>query len=131
MGQRCSRGHKARGQGHKKISQAKDSLFEDRPFLGQGHRRKCSPKKDSNNTVFKKIFSHVLKKGLLKSFSGDLQKTKLKTLQKKQIFLQTPIYKILRIPKILLSSSREQGNFQELEALRPTTSNVSSRTPAL
>ena len=24
---------------------AKDSLFEDRPFLGQGHRRKCSPKK--------------------------------------------------------------------------------------
>ena len=29
----------------KKISEAKDSLFKDRPFLGQGHRRKCSPKK--------------------------------------------------------------------------------------
>ena len=26
------------------------------PFLGQGHRRKCSPKKDSYNTVFKNFF---------------------------------------------------------------------------
>ena len=28
-----------------KKSEAKDSLFENRPFLGQGHRRKCFPKK--------------------------------------------------------------------------------------
>ena len=45
-----------------KISEAKDSLFENRPFLGQGHRRKCSPKKDRNNKVFKSFFSGVLKK---------------------------------------------------------------------
>ena len=38
-----------------KISEAKGSPFEDRPFLGQGHRRKCSPK-NNNNKVFKNFF---------------------------------------------------------------------------
>ena len=79
-------------------------LFEDRPFLGQGNRRKCSPKKkknsnNNNNKVFKKFFLCVLKK----------------TKSKKQVFLQKMIYKILKIPKILLFSSQGQGNFRGLE----------------
>ena len=88
-----------------KKSEAKDSPFEDRPFLGQGHRRKCSPKKNSNITVFKNFFYAFKKKGLLKFFQV-ISKNKIKKSPKKQIFLQKTIYKILRIPKILLSSSR-------------------------
>ena len=48
-----------------KKSKAKDSLSEDRHSRGQGHKRKCSPKK---------------KKGLHKHFSSDLHK---KTFSKK------------------------------------------------
>ena len=51
-----------------KISEAKDSPFEDRPFLGQRHRRKCSPKK---NNVFKNFFSGVLKKTKSKNFQKN------------------------------------------------------------
>ena len=65
----------------------------------QGHRRKCSPKKK----VFKKLFQ---------TFS-----TKKKKVFKN--FFQA-IYKIL-IQKIVLSSSRRQGNFRGLEASRPRT----------
>ena len=55
-----------------KISEAKDSLFKDRSFLGQGHRRKCSPKKK--------------KKCLQNFFLGVLKNTKLKNLQKNKFF---------------------------------------------
>ena len=92
-----------------KISEAKDNPLEDGPFLGQGHRRKCSPKKENNN-VFKKFFFRCS------------QKNKIKKSPKKQVFLQKKIYKILRIPKLLLFSSREQGNFRGLKASRPRTS---------
>ena len=66
----------------------------------QGHRRKCSPKKKS----FQKCFSGVLqnKKRVFKNFFHA-------------------IYKILTISNLPLSSSRGQGNFQELEASRPKT----------
>ena len=57
-----------------------------------------------------------LKKSLKNSV---LKKTKS---PKKQVFLQKTIHKILRIPKILLFSSREQSNFRGLEASRPRTS---------
>ena len=60
----------------------------------QGHKCKCIPKK----------------KGLKNFFSVDLQK---KTVYK-NIF--QPIYEILTIQKIVLSSSRGQGNFRGLEA---------------
>ena len=73
--QRWSRGHKARGQGHKKIrGQGQGQPFRgqtlSRPRTGmleakaedQGHKRKCSPKKK--------------KKGLHKNFSSDLPKKK-------------------------------------------------------
>ena len=63
--QRWSRGHKARGQGHKKIRGQGQGQNLSRPRTGmleakakdQGHRRKRSPKK----------------KGLQNFFSGDLQ----------------------------------------------------------
>ena len=41
----------------KKYPRPKTALSRT-PFLGQGHKRKCSPKKDSNNTFFK-IFFHA------------------------------------------------------------------------
>ena len=68
--QRWSRGHKARGQGHKKIRGQGQPFREQtlsRPRTGmlkakdQGHKRKRSQKK----------------KGLHKNFSGDLQKERL------------------------------------------------------
>ena len=99
--QRWSRGHKARGQGHKKKSEAKakDSLSEDRHSRGQGHKCKCSPKK----------------KGLHKNFASDL---------KKKVFTKIfqPLHKLLTIQKILLYSSRGQANFRGLGASRPRTS---------
>ena len=72
--QRCSRGHKARGQGQDQGHKKKRGQGQGQPFRGQnlsrprtamleakakdqGHRRKCSPKK----------------KRLQKFFSGDLQ----------------------------------------------------------
>ena len=69
--QRWSRGHKAwgQGQGHKKKSEAKakDSLSEDRPSRGQGQESSRPRTNDTAASVFQK------KKGLLKSFSGNLQ----------------------------------------------------------
>ena len=62
--QRWSRGHKARGQGHKKNPRPRTAFprtepleAKDRNARGQGHRR---PKRSK-------------KKGLQKYFSGDLQ----------------------------------------------------------
>ena len=69
--QRWSRGHKARGQGHKKNPRPRprtafprtDTLrakYSNARGQDQGHKRKCSPKK----------------KGLHKNSSGDLKKKK-------------------------------------------------------
>ena len=78
-----------------------------------------------------KFFSRVLKKkGPQKFFTGDLKKQNQK-ISKKTSFSTKNDLQILRIPKILLSSSRGQGNFRGLEASRPRTSNVSLRTPPL
>ena len=65
---------------------------------------KCSPKKKGFKKIFL-IFQAISKnKGLKKFFSGDLQK---KSLEKNF----QAIYKILTIQKLVLSSSRGQGNF--------------------
>ena len=65
--QRWSRGHKARGQRHtKKKSEAKDSLSRDR--LSQGQGQECSRPRSRTQP---QVFSN--KKGLQKSFLGDLQ----------------------------------------------------------
>ena len=68
--------------------------------------------KKKKKTVFKKKVSGDLKKKATKNFSGELKKKVLK------IFFQA-IYKIFTIQKIVLSSSRGQGNFRKLEAPRP------------
>ena len=85
--QRWSQGHKARGQ---------------------GHRRKCSPKK-------KKVFKIF--------FSGDLylRKPKKRSLQ---IFRKVSgvFQRNFNGSKIVLSLSRGQADFQGLEASRPRTS---------
>ena len=62
----------------------------------QGHRRKCSPKKRSS----KIFFSRYLEKSVFqKIFQAH--------------------HKLLTTQKIVLSSSRAQGNFRRLEASRP------------
>ena len=74
--QRWSRGHKARGQGHKKNPRPRtafprtDTLeAKDRNARGQGQ----GPRTQSASALQKKK-----KKGLHKNFSGDLQKKKKK-----------------------------------------------------
>ena len=85
------------------------------PFRGQTVSRSrtqaqvFSKKNNNNNKVFKNFFSGVLKK------------TKSKNLQKTSFSAKKTIYTILRIPKILLFSSRGEGIFRGLEASRPRT----------
>ena len=129
--QRWSRGHKARsqGQGHKKISRPRRNPLEAKA-KDKGHRRKCSPKKrrsskkfSSNlkNKVFKIFFQ--AKKVFKNFFSGDfhLRKTK-KGLSKFSARFLALSNKISTVQKILLSSSRGQGNFRGLKTSRPRTS---------
>ena len=133
-----SRGHKAQGQGHKKKSEAKDSLSEDRHSRGQGQpfreqtlsrpRTGMLKAKDTSASAlqnkkkrsWQKFFRRSQKKkkkkkkkGLHKNFSSDLHK--------KNVFQKIfqALHKILTIQKILLSSSRGQANFRGLEASRP------------
>ena len=80
---------------------------EGRPSRGQGQECSRPRTKDTSASVLKKersskIFSGDLqkKKGLHKNFAGDL-------------------HKILTFQKVVLSSSRGQGNFRGLEASRP------------
>ena len=61
----------------------------------QGHKRKCSPKKE---------------KGLHKNFLGNLQKKKKKERSSQKFFRR------LTIQKLVLSSSRGLANFRGLEA---------------
>ena len=96
---------------------------------GQGHRRKCSPKKglqnffsgDLKKKVFKNFFQ--VKKVFKQFFSGDLylRKPKKRSLQ---IFRKVSgvFQRNFNGSKIVLSSCRGQGNFRELEASRPRTS---------
>ena len=101
--QRWSRGHKTRGQG--------EECSRPRPMT-----------KDTNASALQKkglqkfFFRRSQKKGLQKFFSGDLQKKN--NLEKNF----QPIYKILTIQKIVLSSSRVQGNFRGVEVSKPWTS---------
>ena len=96
---------------------------KDRPSRGQGHRRKCSPKKK----VFKIFFR---RKRSSKIFFGRslLEETKKRSLQ---IFREVSgvFQRNFNRSKIVLSSSRGQTNFWGLEASRPRQGlqNVSSR----
>ena len=101
----------------KSEAKAKDSPSEDRSYRGQGQEYStprtqaqmfCQRKGVQN---FFQAFSK--KKGLQKIFSGNLQKD-----QVLKIIFQA-IYTLLTNQKIVLSSSRRQGNFRGLEASRP------------
>ena len=124
--QRWSRGHKARsqGQGHKKISRPRTDPVEAK----DGHRRKCSPKK-----VFKIFFQAISKKKRLQKIfeakkssriffqvisTCENQKRSLQIFRKVSGVFQRNFNGL----KIVLSSSRGQGNFRGLEASRPRTS---------
>ena len=103
----------SRPRTQKKISEAKDSLFES-SFREQTLSRARTPAQ-----VFsKKIIIIRSSKFFFQVFS----KKQNQKISKKQVFLQKTIHKILRIPKILMFSSRGQGNFRGLEASRPRTS---------
>ena len=115
--QRWSRGHKARGQGHKKISRPRTDPLEAKA-KDQGHRRKSSPKKKKENKGLQIFFQAISKKKVFKNFfSGDLYLRKPKK-KSSQIFRKVSgvFQRNFNGPKIVLYSSRGQGNFQGLEA---------------
>ena len=81
--QRWSRGHKARGQGqgHKKNPRPRtafprtDTLeAKDRNARGQGHKRKCSPKKSSSQKFFRRSPKKKEKRSSQKFFKRSPRK---------------------------------------------------------
>ena len=129
--QSWSRGLKAQGQGRKKISRPRPRTdpLEDNA-KDQGHRRKCSPKKKRSQKFLsgdlkKKIFKNFFQaKNVFKNFfSGDLYLRKPK---KRSLQIFRKVFGVFQRnfngSKIVLSSSRGQGNFRGLEALRPKIS---------
>ena len=105
---------------------------KDRPSRGQGqgHRRKCSPKKEGFQKNFfkrsqKKVFKNFFqaKKVFKKFFSGNfhLRETKKRSLQ---IFCEVSgaFQQNFNSSKNSAASSRGQSSFQGLEASRPRTS---------
>ena len=116
------------GQGHKKISRPRTDPLEAKD---QGHRRKCSSRKK----VFKKIFQATSKKRSSKKFfrrkrssNFFFRRFPLEENKKRssQIFCEVSgaFQQNFNVSKIVLSSSRGQGNFRGLEASRrrPRTS---------
>ena len=93
---------KIRGQGQgqpfrgQTLSRPRTGMLEAKA-KGQGHKRKCSPKKKRSSQKF---------------FKRSPQKNVFQ-----KIF--QALHKILTIKKIVLSSSRGQANFRGLEASRP------------
>ena len=101
-----------------KKSEAKNSPSKNRPSQGQGQECSRPRIKNTGATVLRKktsskiFFRRSQKIGLQKFFSGVLQKKVFKNIFQ-------AIHKILTIQKILLPSSRGQGNFRGLKASRP------------
>ena len=121
------------------LAKFKDSSTEDRPSQSPG--QECSrprPRtKDTNvsvlqeqkqKNVFKNFFQAISKKKVFKQLFQVISKKKKK--KKKKNGLERNFsanLKILTIQKIVLSSSRGQGNFRGLEASRPRPRTWSSR----
>ena len=127
--QRWSRGHKARGQGqgHKKNTEAKDSLSEDRHSRGQGQEclRPRSRTKDTSASALQNYKNFLgdlqKKKGLHKNFFDDLQKKKKKIFTK--IFLAISTKK--RFPKNFSSASQNFSNSKNSAVLELRTGQFS------
>ena len=124
--QRWNRGHKAlgQGQGHKKILRPRTDPLKAKD-TGASVLQKKGFQKNFSSNLKKKVFKIFFqaKKVLKNFFSGDfyLRKTK-KGLHKFFARFLALSNKISTVQKILLSSSRGQGNFRGLEASRPRTS---------
>ena len=111
-----SRGQKARGQGqeHKKNPRPRPRTKD-----------RCGDQVFSTTRSLKFFFWRSPKKGFQKILSGDIQKRKTK-----KVFANFSrgfsafSNKILTVQKLVLSSSRGQGNFRGLEASRPRPSTV-------
>ena len=114
---------------------------KDKPSRGQGQGTRTQAQVFSKKKVFKKIFQVISKLGLQKKFQakmvfkifflGDFHVRKAKKgLCKFSARFLALSKKISPVQKIVLSSSRSQGNFRGLEASRPRQGleNVSSRT---
>ena len=90
---------------------------QGQPFRGQTFSRPRTGRLEAKayrtkDTGASSLQKKIKIKGLQNILSGDLQKKVFKN-----FFLA--IYEILTIQKILLSSSRGQGNFRGLEASKP------------
>ena len=91
----------------------------DRNARSQGNRRKCSPKKSLQKNIsgdFKK--KKVFKIMFFRRFPKEGNKIGLRKFSVRFLAFS---HKILTVQKIVLSSSRGQGNFRGLEASRPRT----------
>ena len=102
-----------RAQGSRPRTQ-KNISGQRQPFRGQTLTRA----RTQAQVFSKKIITIRSSKIFFRGFSNK-QNQKI---SKKTSFLQKTIYKILRIPKMPLFSSREQGNFRGLKVSRPRTS---------
>ena len=112
--QRWNRGHKARGQdqGHKKISRPRTD-----PLEAKAKAKDTDASVLQNLLLSPKFFQ--AKKVFKNFFSDDLYLRKKK--RSLQIFRKVSgaFQRNFNRSKIVLSSSRKQGNFRRLEASRP------------
>ena len=124
--QRWNRGHKARGQGHKKNPRPRprtafprtDTLeAKDRNARGQGQGpRTQSQVLSKKKKAFTKIFQAISKKKKKRSSQKFFKRSPQKNVFQKNF---QALHKIFTIQKIVLFSSRGQANFRGLEASRP------------
>ena len=108
----------------------KNSPFEDRPFRGQGQECSRPRTKNTDANVFSKKEKKVFKNFFQAiSIKRKVFKQNFQAISNKKVFkiFFPAIYKILTIQKIVLSSSRRQDNFKQLEALRPRPKTWPSR----
>ena len=110
--QRWSRGHKARGQGHKKNPKPRPRTAFPRTDTLEAQDRNARGQGQGLRTQAQVLFKKKKKRSSQKFFKRSPQKN---------VFQKNfqALHKILTIQKILLSSSRGQANFRGLEASRP------------
>ena len=115
--QRWSRGHKARGQRHKKIPRPRPRKAFPRTDTLEA-KDKNARGQDQGPRTQARVLSKKKKKGLHKNFSGDLQK---------KVF--TKIFQAIstkkRFPKNFLSASQNFNNSKNSAVLEPRTGQFS------
>ena len=109
--QRWSQGHKARGQGqgYQKNPRTDPLEAKDRNAWGQGQ----GPTTQAQVFSKKRSLKFFFRRSPIEEHKKDLRKVSARFLAFSN--------KILTVQKIVLSSSRRQGDFRGLEALTPRT----------